>query len=65
MSDLSQPLYLPLPFKPRQPRLPREELLHGGPLDGPLLLDQRIQRPDEPVGIGEGAGYGALFGEGG
>src|SRR5260221_14460393 len=35
---------LPVIVKARQARLPGEELLHGGLLDGPLFGQQRLQR---------------------
>ena len=60
--DLTQPLRLPLPAEARQAGLAGEELLHGGLLDGPLLGDQRLQRPEQPVHIRQRLGDGALLG---
>ena len=53
---------LPLSAKSRQTSLAGKELLHGGLLDGPLLGDQLLQRPEQFIHIRQRLGDG-LFGK--
>ena len=61
LTDLTQGYDLPLPPESRQSRPARKQLLHRGLFDGPLLGDQRFQRSDQLVNVGEDGGDGALF----
>ncbi len=61
--EVAQSFCPPLPVDPRQAGFAGEELLHGGLLDRPLLGDQRIQRPEQPIDIRQRLGDGALLDE--
>ena len=61
---IREPPRLPLPPESRQPLPPGQQLLHRSLLDGPLLGDERFQRSDQLVHVGQHGGDGALFGKG-
>ncbi len=63
VDNVLKPLRFPIPAKPRQTGLAGKELLHGGLLDGPLLGDQLLQRPEQLIPIRQRLGDGALFGK--
>ena len=59
--ECTQIEHLPLPSKPWQPRLTRQQLLHRGLLDSPFFGNQRVQCPDQLVNIGKDGRDGTLF----
>src|SRR5438309_733942 len=61
IGDIVNGKRLPFPAEPLQASLAGEELLHGGLLYCPLLGDQRVQRPDQPLHIRQRLGDGLLL----
>ena len=63
VSNIPQPLHLPLAVEAGEACLAGEELLHGGLFEVALLGDELVQRADQRIHIAQRPRDGALFGE--
>lgn len=53
LAHIPKPFHPPLSTEPRESPLAREQLLHGGLLEGTLLCDELVQPADQGIRIAQ------------